>query len=50
MNEKGRSYSYKEIANRLGISIREVKEAEQSALRKLRHPRVGQRLKEYILK
>ncbi len=40
--------TYEEIAEHLGISVKEVKEAEASAIRKLRHPRVGAKLKKYL--
>ncbi len=40
--------SYEEIAKVLGITEDEVKSAEKSAIRKLRHPRVGGKLKKYI--
>ena len=42
------SMSYREIADKLNITVREVKEAEASAIRKLRHPRVGKKLKQYL--
>jgi DNA-directed RNA polymerase sigma subunit (sigma70/sigma32) len=42
------SMSYEEISNILGITIKEVKAAEASAIRKLRHPRTGMKLKKYL--
>jgi len=42
------SMSYEEIAEKLGISVKEVKDIEQSAFRKLRHPKVGKKMKEYL--
>jgi DNA-directed RNA polymerase sigma subunit (sigma70/sigma32) len=40
--------SYEEIAEKLNLTVKEVKEAEASALRKLRHPRVGKEFKKYL--
>jgi DNA-directed RNA polymerase sigma subunit (sigma70/sigma32) len=40
--------TYKEISEVMGISVQEVKDLEKSALKKMRHPRVGQKLKKYI--
>lgn len=45
---KNYSMTYEEISTALGITVREVKEAEASALRKLRHPKVGKKIKEYM--
>jgi len=42
------SMSYEGIAKKLGISVKEVKEAEKSALKKLRHPKIGKALKAYL--
>jgi DNA-directed RNA polymerase sigma subunit (sigma70/sigma32) len=42
------SMSYEDIAKKLGISVKEVKEAEKSAMRKLRHPKVGKAFKDYL--
>ena len=47
-NNPNISMSHEEIADRLGLTVKEVKEAEASAIKKLRHPRVGQKLKKYI--
>lgn len=47
-NNVNESMSYEEISEVLGITIKEVKEAEASAIKKLRHPRVGKKLKDYI--
>jgi RNA polymerase primary sigma factor len=46
----GKIYTYEEIANKLGLTIKEVKEIEKSALKKLRHPKIGRYLKDYISK
>ena len=40
--------SYEDIAEKLGITVNEVKEAEASALKKMRHPRVGKAFKTYL--
>jgi DNA-directed RNA polymerase sigma subunit (sigma70/sigma32) len=40
--------SYEEIAEKLNLTVKEVKEAEASALRKLKHPRVGKEFKKYL--
>ena len=40
--------SYKEIADKLGLTIQEVKDAEASALKKMRHPKIGKVLKDYL--
>ena len=42
------SMSYEAIAEKLGITVKEVKEAEASAIKKLRHPRNGKAIKEYL--
>ena len=42
------SMSYKEIADELGITVQEVKDAEASAFKKLRHPKVGKAFKDYL--
>jgi len=42
------SMSYEDIAKKLGISVKEVKEAEKSALKKLRHPKIGKAFKTYL--
>ena len=47
-NNPNISMTYEEVAKNLGISVKEVKEAEASAIKKLRHPRVGQKLKKYL--
>jgi len=40
-------YSLEEIARILGISRERVRQIERSALKKLRHPKVGKKLAEY---
>ena len=42
------SMSYEDIAKKLGLTVKEVKDAEKSAFRKIRHPRNGKALKEYL--
>ena len=42
------SMSYEDIAKKLNITVKEVKDAEASALKKLRHPRVGKAMKDYL--
>ena len=42
------SMSYEDIAIKLGLTVKEVKEAEKSALKKLRHPKVGKAFRAYI--
>ena len=42
------SMSYEEIAEKLNITVKEVKDAETSALKKLRHPRIGKAFKQYL--
>ena len=42
------SMSYEAIAEKLGITVKEVKEAEASAIKKLRHPRNGKAIKDYL--
>jgi len=39
---------YQEIAKKLGITVREVKEAEASAIRKLKHPKLSRNLRLYL--
>jgi len=39
------SMTYEEIAKKLNLTVKEVKDAESSALNKLRHPRIGKSLK-----
>jgi len=48
LNNPNIEMSYEEIALELGITVKEVRAAEASALKKLRHPRVGQKLKRYL--
>jgi len=48
INNPNIAMSYEEIAKELGITVKEVKEAELSALRKLRHPKLGAKLKKYV--
>ena len=40
--------TYQEVADILKITVQEVKDAEASALKKLRHPRVGALIKKYL--
>lgn len=42
------SMSHEEISRILGITVKESKAAEASAIRKLRHPRTGMKLKRYL--
>ena len=42
------SMSYEDIAKELGITVKEVKDAERSAMKKLRHPRIGKDIKKYL--
>jgi ribosome-binding protein aMBF1 (putative translation factor) len=42
------SMSYEEIAKELGITVKEVKDAEASAIKKLRHPKIGKAMKDYL--
>ncbi len=41
-------YSYEQIAKTLGITVREVKKIEASAMKKLSHPKIGKQFKDYI--
>lgn len=41
------SYSLEEIAQKLGISRERVRQIEQMALKKLKHPKISKKLKEY---
>lgn len=38
-------YTYEECAKKLNMSVDEVKRLEKSALKKLRHPKVGIKIK-----
>jgi DNA-directed RNA polymerase sigma subunit (sigma70/sigma32) len=42
------SMTFKEIAQEMGISEQEVKEIYQSAMKKIKNPRIGKKLKEYV--
>jgi len=42
------SMSYEEIAKQLNLTVQEVKDAEASAIKKIRHPRVGKPIKDYL--
>ena len=44
------SMTFKEIAQEMGISEQEVKEIYQSAMKKIKNPRIGKKLKEYVQK
>lgn len=37
-------YSYEEVAVALNMTVDEVKRLEKSALRKLKHPKIGKKL------
>jgi len=41
-------YTLEEIAQKLGITRERVRQIEQNALKKLRNPRVGRKLKAYL--
>ncbi len=41
-------YTLDEIAKHLGITRERVRQIEQAALKKLRHPKVGKKLREYL--
>ena len=41
-------YTLEEIATRLGITRQRVRQIEQAALRKLRHPKVAKHLRDYL--
>lgn len=41
-------YSYEEVAKALNMSVDEVKRLEKSALKKLKHPKVGKKLRELM--
>jgi len=41
-------YTLEEIATRLGITRERVRQIEQTALRKLRHPKVAKHLRDYL--
>jgi DNA-directed RNA polymerase sigma subunit (sigma70/sigma32) len=40
--------SHEDIAKELGLTVKEVKEAEASAMKKLKHPKIGKAFKEYL--
>ena len=42
------SMSYEDIAKELNLTVKEVKDAEASAMRKIRHPKVGKQFKKYL--
>jgi DNA-directed RNA polymerase sigma subunit (sigma70/sigma32) len=42
------SMSYEDIADKLGLTVKEVTDAEASAMRKIRHPKVGKIFKKYL--
>ena len=45
---RGSEYTLEEIAQKLGITRERVRQIEQHALKKLRSPRVGRKLKAYL--
>ena len=47
-NDPRYEMSYEEIAQIMGITPREVRKIEQSALKKLRHPKYGAILKKML--
>jgi DNA-directed RNA polymerase sigma subunit (sigma70/sigma32) len=42
------SMTFEEIAEEMGLTVKEVKDAYDSAIKKLRHPKVGKPFKDYI--
>jgi len=46
---KSGNYTLEEIAKMLGITRERVRQIELQALKKLKSPKVGKQLKEYIL-
>ncbi len=47
-SQNWRDYTLQEIADRFGISRERVRQIESSAIKKLKHPKVGLTLKNYI--
>ena len=47
MKTSDNSYTLQEIAQKLGISRERVRQIEQTALKKLKHPKVSKKLREY---
>jgi len=42
------SMSFEEIALELNITVKEAKDAYDSAIKKMKHPRVGKGIKKYL--
>ncbi len=45
---RGEEYTLEEIAQKFGITRERVRQIEQQAIKKLRSPRVGRKLKAYL--
>ena len=45
---RGGEYTFAEIAQKLGITRERVRQIEQQAIKKLRSPSVGRKLKAYL--
>ncbi|WP_415408345.1 sigma factor-like helix-turn-helix DNA-binding protein [Sulfurovum sp. CS9] len=45
---RGGEYTLEEIAQKFGITRERVRQIEQQAIKKLRSPRVGRKLKAYL--
>jgi len=46
--DDGRRYTLDEVGQQFGVTRERVRQIENKALRKLRHPRYSRRLREYI--
>jgi DNA-directed RNA polymerase sigma subunit (sigma70/sigma32) len=42
------NFTYEEISKIMNIPVQEVKALEASAIKKIKHPRIGKKLKEYM--
>jgi len=42
------SMSFNDIAEELNLTVKEVKDAYESAIRKIKHPIVGNKFKKYV--